>query len=228
MSHKINPFIIIDFETGGLKSKINPATEVAMLCLDGITLQEVGRYESYIQPYLYEYDQKTLDYTNITMEKLKNEGKPLQQVGNEMMENLKDWYSKTTNSYTKKPILVGHNVNFDIGFLQQIFKETKNDIRKYLDGNDDFFGNYLPSYLDTMSLSKMAFGDDDNFTSYKLTNCVVKAGLSITDAHKAMNDVIATKELFINFVNRMRSVNTQLEGQSGKKIRFRENYQFQM
>lgn len=228
MAQKLNPYIILDFETGGVKGgKENAITEVAMLCVDGGTFMEVGRYESYVQPYIgYEYEDKALEYTGITMDLLRAEGKPLLQVGNEMCELIKKWHSETSNTHTKKPVVVGHNIQFDISFLQQVMKESKNDISKYFDGKLDFYGKYYPDYLDTKRLAMLAFSNDDNFTSFKLGNCIQKVGLNLTDAHKAINDVIATKEMLIKFVNRLRNETGKEGGEDN--IRLRQNYVFQL
>lgn len=225
MAHKINPYIVIDFETGGLKGSKHAATEIACLCITGDTLQEIGRYESYIKPYLYEYDQKALDFTGITFDKLNNLGKPLEQVVKEVASLFKEWRDKTSNTHTKKPILVGHNPKFDIPFLQQIFKEGKEDLSRLLEGDDDFHGHFYPTYIDTIHLSKLTWGADETMTSFKLTNCIEKSGLSINDAHKAINDVEATKELLIKFVNRLRS--NSGDGEAGSKIRMRDHFHFQ-
>ena len=203
---KVNPFIIFDFETGGLDSKKHAATEIAMLCIDGSTLEEVGRYESYFLPYLKEYDKAALDYTGITMEKLKREGKLLKDVVKEIVAWVKEMRAKLDcTSYTKKPVLVGHNVVFDLSFLQSIFKDAKLDPTTLFDGKKDYYNNYQYNTVDTIAESKKAWGDDDVMNSFNLTACVNKAGLEIVEAHKAMNDVVATKELLLVLINRMRN-----------------------
>jgi DNA polymerase-3 subunit epsilon len=223
---KVNPYIVFDFETGGLDPKKHAATEIAMLCIDGSTLQEVGRYESYISPYLFEYQKEALNYTGITMEKLDRLGKPLKQVVKEIVEWVKEMRVKTdSTSYTKKPILVGHNPLFDIGFLQQIFKEAKEDATKLFDGKLDFNNQYQFSLLDTIVLSKLTWANDEVMNSFNLGSCVGKAGIEIVDAHKAINDVVATKELLITLVNRLRS-NTGTS--SGDRVRLRDKPFFQL
>lgn len=224
MAERVNPFIVLDYETGGLIAAKNAITEIAMIGVSGETLQEVGRYESYVYPYLYEYDQKALDYTGITMDKLYDKGKDLKTVVVEMAEKFDEWYKKTSNSRYKKPILVGHNITFDIGFIQQTFKDCKIDLSKYIAGEKDFFGNFFPTFIDTIHISKLALGHDDTMTSYKLTNCCMKMGVDLTDAHKAMNDVEATKELLIKYVNKLRSVGGD---ESVNKIRLRDHHHFQ-
>ena len=194
-----------------------------MLCVDGSTMMEVGRYSSYIEPYHgYEYDDAALQYTGITFQKLQQEGVPLKVVVDKMVEEVKKWHKATTETHTKKPILVGHNPEFDIVFLQQIFKETKNDLRCF-HGYDDFYGHYQPTIIDTINISKWAYGADETMVNFKLGTCVSKVGLSLPDAHKAMNDVVGTKELFIKYVNRLRTDISLLDEDQQQKIRFREN-----
>lgn len=221
-----NPYIVLDFETGGLNGAKHAITQIGMLCIDGVTLQEVGRYESYITPYHFEYDQKALDYTGTTVQLLNLKGKPLQQVGEEVFNLVKEWHKKTSNTHTKKPILIGHNIKFDISFLQQLFHLCKKDLSSCFEGQKDFHGNFYPGYIDTMYLSKLALGDDPEFTSYQLGKCCEKMEVSLVDAHNALGDVIGTKELSIKFVNRLRNDSTNVQG--FKKIRQRDHFHFQI
>lgn len=230
---KINPYIILDFETGGLDCTKNAVTEVGMLCVDGGTFKEIGRYESYISPYIAEYNQQALDFTGITLDLLNQKGKPLKQVVTEMSEFFKEMKEKTSNSHTKKPILVGHNLGFDIGFLQAIFREVKMDLSTLVDGTKDYYNNYRPLYIDTIVMSKLTWGNDEMMSNYKLGTCVEKSGGSLNDGHKAINDVIATKELLITFVNKLRSqpvtVGTFNPDDSGKEdlVRVRNDFKFE-
>jgi DNA polymerase III epsilon subunit-like protein len=173
---KINPYIIFDFETGGLDCTKNAATEIALLCVDGATFKEIGRYESYIHPYIAEYDPKALQYTNITMDMLVAEGKQLDVVFKEVAMFFKEMKEKTSNSHTKKPILVGHNAQFDIGFLQACFKASKLDLSTLVDGAKNFFGQYQPNYIDTVTLSKLAWGQQED-RRYNLASCVETSGV---------------------------------------------------
>ena len=75
--------------------------------------------------------------------------------------NLTNGIKRTSNSRYKKPILVGHNITFDIGFIQQTFKDCKIDLSKYIAGEKDFFGNFFPTFIDTIHISKLALGHDD-------------------------------------------------------------------
>ena len=52
---KLHNYVIFDCETGGLSKKDNlhalnhPITQIALIGLDGSTLDEIQRYESYIK-----------------------------------------------------------------------------------------------------------------------------------------------------------------------------------
>lgn len=225
MSKANNPIIVADFETGGLDCRKHAITEVALVCLSGDTLQEIGRYESYVKPYGMEYDQEALDYTGITLEKLEAEGKPLDIVMHEMTDKIDHWREKdgTKSNHRKKPIVTGQNILFDIGFFQQIFKLTKRDISKYFDCEKDYFGNYTMNFLDTLNFAKLIWGNDETMTSYKLGLICAKLGIEIVDAHKAINDVEGTANVLAIIVSRLRSGEI---GNNQSKIRLRNHFQF--
>lgn len=229
---KTHPFIVNDFETGGLDPRKNAVTEFAMVGIHGDTLQEVCRFNEYLQ-YNYNpalvYDQKALDITGINIEDLKAYGLPIKEFGEKLVECLAAVMAVTDRYY--KPILVGHNITFDIGFMQAVAKECKIDLSKYLDGMTDFYGNFQPSYIDTRRLANMKFqGMEDNpIENYKLGTVLDRLGVELHDAHRAINDVLGTKEGFTAFINDLRSNGGVLDGLvSGinKKIRFRNHFQF--
>ena len=78
-----------------------------------------------------------------------------------------------------KNVLVGHNVQFDISFVEKAAKDLN-----YEFSNDS---------LDTLALSKETFPD---FKSYKLVDLSKKFSISHLDAHRALSDVFATADLF--------------------------------
>lgn len=222
---KNNPYAVLDFETGGFDYKKQAVTEIAMKILDGETLQEIGRYEAYVKPYGYEYEQEALDFTGITLEKLEKEGKELAIVVKELCQFIDECREKdgTKSSHNKKPILVGQNIQFDKGFLHQIFHETKTDLKKYLSGDVDFYGHFHPESIDSIHLAKLTFANDDTVSSYKLTLICIKLGLDIIDAHKAMNDVDATSNVLSHLTSRLRSGEV---GSNTEKIRLRNHFHF--
>jgi DNA polymerase III alpha subunit (gram-positive type) len=147
------------------------------------------------------HDWGALDYTNTTHEKI-NEGID----SRDLVSRLCDEFTKanTGNGYTTKPILLGHNVVFDISFLQWLFVFHKKDLSKYLDGKTDGYGNFQPTYIDTLNMARQRWYHEP-MANYKLGTCCEKAGVELVDAHEAMADVNATVELFHYFTHSLRN-----------------------
>ena len=220
--NKINPYVIIDFETGGVDPKLNPVTEFAGICVDGDTFNQVASYETLFNYYSeLEYTEGAIKATGITHEIISTGAK-----FKDAMTGIIDFFEKSKihgNSAQHKPILVGHNITFDIGFLQQIFAYAKKDMSKYFQGKEDYFGNFQPMYLDTLLLSRFKWGNDETMPNYKLETCIEKADLELNDAHRAMNDVKATVELLSYFGSNIRSNGSSTES---VKTRIRDYFRF--
>ena len=74
-----NYYIVMDCETGGLEYTKNPITEIAAVILD-YKMNKIEEFSSYIKPYdNLQYEQKALDYTNITMEMI-NSGETVDKI----------------------------------------------------------------------------------------------------------------------------------------------------
>lgn len=218
-----NHFICLDFETGGLKPKKNPITQVALKGFSCNDFSEICEFETYVKPYDdLELDEAALKATGITYSDIMN-GMDIKLAMTNIVEQIEK--VKAISSRTHKPILVGHNVKFDIGFLLYAADKTKTDLSKYLDGETDHKNNFYPTYIDTLYLSRILWANDPNMSKFNLTACCRKAQIEEFDAHSAMNDVIATKELLIYLLNRMRNSNS--ENIEQKEARFRDNFFFQ-
>ena len=230
MGKQLNYITCIDFETGGLNCTKNPVTQVGMEIIHPITFKVIEKYSDYILPYpkkdsvgkktrvkavvskrerddkeeeLYEYTADALKYTNITMDTLYSKGKPIQEV----MGNMVGMFQRAnpTNARNYKTILLGQNLIFDIGYLQHMAVYCKVDLKKYLDGAVDFYGNFQPNYFDTLHLGKVFFAPDDKTTSHKLGLMSNKLDVELVNAHDAMADVEATTGIFTKLMNNMRS-----------------------
>lgn len=229
-----NSFIILDFETGGLDSNKNPATEIALLSIKGdISLDEIGRYQELIDVYdkTLIYDEKATKVTGITKELLEDEGKDINEVVDGVVDLMKlSNLDNPRNSPGLRPVLVGHNVGFDINYLHHVFekrfgKSGQKEMESLLHGRVDHFGNFQPSYIDTWSLSKMWFGADNELSNFRLGTVVEKAGVELSDAHRAMNDVVATTDLLRAVIRNLRggSTNGEISGSVRNK---REGFLF--
>lgn len=211
---KNSDFIVFDFETGGLSPEKNPALEIALITLDGKTLKEKDRWETFIKPY---------DNLEITQGALNANGLKASDFNNgiekrDLMESLKKIFLKynKSNAIMRRPIMVGHNVAFDLGFLEYIFKDDKKGLYHYISRIS----------VDTFLEALRAF---PNETSHKLGTVCELLGVELIDAHKAMNDTVATAEVFKILTKRMRNSKGGTDSDSKKEsaqIQTRKYYQF--
>jgi DNA polymerase III epsilon subunit-like protein len=227
MAKGINSFIFLDFETGGLDCRKHAVTEVAMFAIKGDTLEKIDLISTFVKPYgEYKYEDEALKYTGISTEDIEG-GADVNDVVNEIIELLKK-SDFTPRNKGNKPILVAYNSGFDKGFLLQLFHHTKKleELEKLVYGTKDFWGNWQPEMLDAIHFTKAAFGHDPDIPNFKLGTCIEKAGVELPDAHKAINDTIALKDMLALFFNKLRSEGSGEAVEATAGNRFRNHFQF--
>lgn len=220
--------IVYDFETGGLDCTRSAATQISLHAVRLDTFEVMEKYSAYIYPYskkadigkpkkkvlkskyenddaeLMDYEEKALEYSDITMDLLYNMGKPLEDVCQEIC----DFIKRNTLPVVagNKPFMVGQNPLFDKGFLQQImlYSGLWGEFCKLVRGTKDFWGNFQPAQLDTIILSQLTFDNDKSVTTWKLEAIAERLGIDLDDAHDADADVTATREILRVLTSRMR------------------------
>lgn len=229
----------LDFETGGLKCQTSACTQIAVHATRLDTFEKIGSYQSYIAPYnrkevvgatkkrkilksKYEsddavsmdYETKALEYSAITMDMLESYGKPIEIVAQEVLQFMIDNTPKCPKNM--KPFLIGQHIAFDEGFLCQMFEYAglMNELKKVLRGDEDFYGNWHPLYVDTIVLGQLALCHLPNVNSYKLEIMCENLGIELDDAHDADADVSATTNVAAVLTQRMRSIGGEYEGES--------------
>lgn len=239
----------LDFETGGLDCTECACTQIALHAVRIDTFETVDRYVKYIYPYNRQtdkgvvkrkvlkskfdkdettpmrYDEKALTYSAITMDMLESMGVDIQIVAAEVIEFIKrNIISKGRNA---KPFLIGQNIGFDIGFMQQLMEygnQTK-EWEKLMRGTKDFYGHFQPLYVDTITLGQMALSHLEGMTSYKLEIMAEKFGIELDDAHDADADVTATTNVAMVCAQRMRNTSEYFGGMvMTKKEKSREHF----
>jgi DNA polymerase III epsilon subunit-like protein len=94
-----------------------------------------------------------------------------------------------------RPLLCGHNVIFDIAFVKYAFKFCNKDLADYVISNNGEIGN-----IDTLLLAKRRWANEKG---HRLEDCLKRIGVKINDAHRAMNDVVATVKLLSYFMGHL-------------------------
>lgn len=230
--HKIFTGIGLDFETGDLDCNEGAITQLSMQGIRFDNMQLIDSYNRYIYPYNKQesgtkrkvlkskheinqpsvqmvYKEEALTYSGITMDKLLKDGVNLQEVGKDVIEFAK--ICTLSNGKNTKPVLIGQNITFDVGFLQQLMNYTGmiKEFEKVFAGKKDYYGNFQPHYIDTIDIGRLFFAHDPSVTSYKLEIIAEKLGMELDDAHDADADVTAALNIFRVGVSRLRNGEVQ-------------------
>jgi DNA polymerase-3 subunit epsilon len=181
-------YAILDIETTGGSPKNCKITEIAIFIHDGSKI--IDEFSTLINP------ETNIPYfiTNLT------------GISNEMVENAPRFYeiAKKIVELTEGKIVVGHNVNFDYGFIKSEFKQLGYDFDR--------------KTLCTVKLSRKII---PGYRSYSLGKICESLGISITDRHRASGDALATVQLFEHLMRKSAETKQELPLGSSQNGRLR-------
>lgn len=233
--------LTLDTETGGLSCQKNGVLQISVHAMRLDTLEVFDQLNIYIRPYDYredigkpkrktlkskyereaettlmEYGEQAERVHGITLDFARENGLSPQEAGATLIEFIKK--NTLTKGKMYLPILIGQNIPFDIGFIQQlgVYGEWWGEFAKVVRGHNDFWGNFQPDYIDTIDLAHFALAHNKNMTSYKLEIVAETLGIELNDAHDADADVTATEEVARNLAVRMRTADGKGDFQLSK------------
>lgn len=211
MKHE-NIFVVFDIETGGLKKEEHALAEIGAAAFDWNLNNLPEEFCEIIAPYddKLTYVPQALAVNGLTMDDL-NKGKPFEEV----MYNFIKYLAAMHRISKKKSVVIGHNIDsFDIPWILYSLDRVNltKDFWKYVDSY----------YIDTLCWSRIRHTDIPNF---KLGTVVELNNIQITNAHSALGDVYANRDLAKEYIKSLRGLNSG-ETQSVVKPRFRETFQF--
>lgn len=188
-------YIVFDCETGGLDESKNPITQYAAVILDGKTLKEIDRWETFVKPYAdLVIEQEALDRTMVSMSDI-NSGLNVKEFIATATEFWEAHLVKTKKREMGRLVPVGHNIPFDNRMLNWALNYLKKpNVEEWM----------FPNIIDTFSLAKLSFGINGEEKINLGASCTA-AKIKLTDAHGAMNDVEATAELLRWYMRKLRS-----------------------
>jgi len=202
-------YIVFDCETGGLYESKNPITQYAAVILDGKTLKEIDRWETFVKPYAdLVIEQEALDRTMVSMSDI-NSGLNVKEFIATATEFWEAHRVKTKKREMGRLIPVGHNIPFDNRMLNWALNYLKKpNVEEWM----------FPNIIDTFPLAKLAFGINGEEKINLGASCTA-AKIKLTDAHGAMNDVEATADLLRWYMRKLRakkgdSVNESNQGRA--------------
>ena len=154
-----------------------------------------------------DYKQEALEYSDITMDMLYDMGVDIAEVAQGALDFMKEHTPEGT-SRASKPFIIGQNIGFDVGFLQQMMEYSglSKEFAKLVRGYTDFYGNFQPLTIDTIVMGQLAMCHLPNISSYKLEIMCENLGIELDDAHDANADVSATTNVVSVLTNRLRCV----------------------
>lgn len=189
---------MFDVETGGLDETKNPITQYAAVVLDRKTLKEIDRWETFIRPYGdLTIEQRALDHTMVSMADI-NKGLSIEKFIDTAITFWEQYMVRGRTREQGRLIPVGHNVTFDLRFINYALAFCgKPNIEQWM----------YPNFIDTLVLSKLAFGVKGD-EKINLGAVCALTKIKLTDAHGAMNDTLATTELLRYFMRQLRSISS--------------------
>ncbi len=161
----LKDYTVLDIETTGMSPSYSKILEISAIKVRNG--KEVDNFSKLINPHeRIPYFISSL--TGITTQMAQDEGEELENV----LVDFKD--------FLEDDIIVGHNVNFDVNFLYDNFKEVL----------DEPFSN---DFVDTLKISRKLLPDLDH---HKLDDLTDYYGIRARDKHRALNDCDLTNQVY--------------------------------
>lgn len=214
---KIQNYVVLDVETGGLPKKDELAvmdialTEVALVIVSAEG-EVLDTYDSLVKPYYggAQYTKKAAEVSKITKQMCEEQGKPIDEVVADMTAFI-DYYKVGST----KPVMVGHNLrDFDSYFMENTFAFCGADIY-------EFVSRFM---IDTLEHCHILYPE---FSAYNLGEMCSSMGIELTGAHRALPDTVANAKLWIKMLLRLRSMGGGSESfKEVGRIRYDENFKF--
>lgn len=171
-------FVVFDLETTGFSNKNDKITEIGAVKVKNFEI--VDRFNELINPEK-DISYKVQELTGITNDLIKD--KPtIEEILPRFMEFVGD------------SVLVAHNAEFDIGFINQKCKEMNIEFKN--------------KSVDTLMLSRILL---PHLKRFKLNNLTKELGVPLHNHHRAVDDAAATAQIFIKFLD-------MLEKKGAKKL----------
>jgi CRISPR-associated protein Cas2 len=161
----LKSFVILDIETTGLSKETDDIIEISAIKIyEGKCTEKLSRLiktNKKLKPIITEI-------TGITDNELQKEGSDIDKTIEELI------------GFLKRSIIVGHNINFDVSFInRELEKAGKEKLKN--------------RQIDTLQLSRKIFPELDKFS---LNNLVESLEIETDALHRGLNDCFAVFEIY--------------------------------
>lgn len=164
-------FVVFDLETTGFSNKNDKITEIGAVKVENFKV--VDRFSQLINPEK-DISYKVQELTGITNDLIKD--KPtIEEVLPKFVEFIGD------------SVLVAHNADFDMGFMQQKCREQNIEFKN--------------TSVDTLTLARTLL---PHMKRFRLNLIAKELGIPLINHHRAVDDAEATAHIFIKFLEMIR------------------------
>lgn len=160
-------FVVFDLETTGFSNKNDKITEIGAVKVENFKV--VDRFSQLINPEK-DISYKVQELTGITNNLIKD--KPTIE---EILPKFLDFIGDS--------VLVAHNANFDMGFMQQKCREQNIEFKN--------------TSVDTLTLARTLL---PHMKRFRLNLIAKELGIPLLNHHRAVDDAEATAHIFIKFL----------------------------
>ena len=187
---KYDDFVVIDLETTGLDPIEDKIIEIGAIRF--VNGEEKERFETLVNPGKDIPDFIT-KLTGITDQDVKSSPKI-------------DKVFDDTIAFIGNSPLVGHQINFDISFLEYYLRRRNNDFENWEKETQRF--KYINNLrMDTLFLSRIFL---PFLSQFKLGTVAIYFGIDLERAHRAIDDARASGRIFLELTERVFACDTQI------------------
>lgn len=186
--------LFIDTETGGTDEYENSLLSIALVHWEN--KKTLDKLEIFIKEENYNTTKEAMNLNKLNLEEIKKVGLERDIA----VKEINKFISK--NFGDEKAIICGHNVNFDIRFLKQLYKKSNDDYKKYFSYRS----------LDTASIFKFLTlaGKFRNNSINSLDDAINYFKISFENRHSAMADIEKTIQVFNILIEKVENSNFYL------------------
>lgn len=190
--------VFVDVETSGLDPKTCSIVQLGYIITQDGNEVESGSFK--LKPFFGEpLSEIAKEKTDLTDEEVANY--PDQSIAYKEFINILNKYIPI-GDYANKGFFTGYNASFDMDFCRQWFIRNGNNL----------FGYYFHyPYLDVMSLAALSLIPERyKMRNFQLVTVYQKVtGKTLFNAHDALADIRATKEIYDCLIRRMYKIPTR-------------------
>lgn len=194
MSEKTGRYLVVDTETTGLHPARHGLIELAAAALDG-QLMLLDTFQADVcPPEGVEFDPEALQINGFTMERIR--------AGVSYRMACEQFVKFMSKNFSAEPLVIGQFYPFDYAFLEQLFSASgyRDGLAAAIKGNAIIDTKALANSINARALLKGRPAPFPVTSLSKPGGLKELFGITAYQAHSALGDVLATREVLIKLL----------------------------